>query len=127
MSCVPIIDDSPWSFYKKIYGLRLGEDDIVTVAERKGISCDVVAIRRFSGAGTDKQIEMVRLIQHKNFITAHEIYKFDEAYYVIFEHMPLSLQEVAANPYLNQPKLAAIMGQVGHSQHRDSHAANHNR
>ena len=106
------IEDSPWKFYDKIYGLRLGESDVVTVAEDKGISRNVVTIRRFSGAAADKQLEMTRLVQHKNLVTAHEVYRCDGDYYVIFEHMPLSLQEVAANPYLNEPRLAAIVGQI---------------
>ncbi len=33
---VHIIEDLPWKFYERIYDLRLGECDPVTVAEGKG-------------------------------------------------------------------------------------------
>ncbi len=108
---IPTIEGLPWKVYEKIYNLRLGESEPVTVAERKGISCELVSIRRISGAAVDQRLEMIRLIQHKNFVTAHEVYRNDD-YYVVFEHMHLSLQEIVANPYLNDARLAAIVGQI---------------
>ena len=108
---IPTIEGFPWKFYEKIYNLCLGESDPVTVAERKGMPCDLVSIRWISGAAVEQRLEMIRLIQHKNFVTAHEVYRND-GYYVVFEHMHLSLQEIVANPYLNDARLAAIVGQI---------------
>ena len=109
---VHIIEDLPWKFYERIYDLRLGECDPVTVAEGKGVSCDLVSIRRISGAEVDQKLEMIRLIQHPNFVTAHEVYRRNDDYYIVMEHMHLSLQETVANPYLDDSRLAAIVGRI---------------
>ncbi len=83
------IEGLPWKSYEKIYDLRLGVSDPVTVAEGKGISCDLVSIRRFSGAGVDQKLEMIRLIQHKNFVTAHEVYRRGDECDVVSLGMPI--------------------------------------
>lgn len=112
MNYMHTIEGLPWKSYEKIYDLRLGVGDPVTVAEGKGISCDLVSIRHFSGAAVDQKLELIRLIQHKNFVTAHEVYRRGDECDVVFEHMHLSLQETVANPYLNDDRLAAIIGRT---------------
>lgn len=103
---------SPWCSYDKIYQLRLGDGDRVTVAERKEPPSDVVTVRSFSGPKVEDKLRMLQQIQHTNFVSALEIFKFEESFYVIFEHMPISLHYIAGNPYINELRLAAILGQV---------------
>ncbi|KAK2037618.1 hypothetical protein LZ31DRAFT_534738 [Colletotrichum somersetense] len=102
---------SPWVTYKKIYKQTLGDGDVVLVAEKRGISGDVVDIRRFLDLSTE-QIKMLQSIQHPNIVTVHEIYSDETNHHVVYEHVPRSLQEAAGNPYLNRQHLAAIIGQV---------------
>jgi hypothetical protein len=102
---------SPWNTYEKIYKQTLGENGPVLVAEKRGISGDVVDIRRFSELSTEK-IKMLQTIQHPKIVTVHEIYSDKKNHHVVFEHMPRSLQEAIGNPYLNRQRLAAIVGQV---------------
>ncbi|KAK1973461.1 kinase-like domain-containing protein, partial [Colletotrichum cereale] len=102
---------SPWATYKKIYKQILGDGDLVLVAEKRGISGDVVDIRRFLELSTE-QIKMLQSIQHPNIVTVHEIYSDKTNHHIVYEHMPRSLQEAVGNPYLNRQRLAAIVGQV---------------
>ncbi|KAK1656640.1 kinase-like domain-containing protein [Colletotrichum godetiae] len=102
---------SPWAAYEKMYRQLLGDDDIVLVAEKRGISGDVVDIRHFPELSA-QQTKMLQSIQHPNIVTVHEIYSNKANHHVVYEHMPRSLQEAVGNPYLNRQRLAAIIGQV---------------
>jgi hypothetical protein len=103
---------SPWDYYTKIYSLKLGENDPVVVAERKGgPSFDLVSVHRCPDLSHD-QLEMLQSIQHPNFVTVHEVYQEQYGWHIVTEHMPRSLQEAVGNPLLDGPKLAAITGQV---------------
>lgn len=102
---------SPWTTYQKIYSQTLGDSDLVVVAEKRGVSGDVVDVRHFSEL-SPQQLEMLQSIQHPGFVTIHEIYSDKTFYHVVYEHMPRSLQEAIGNPYLNRQRLAAIVGQV---------------
>ena len=111
MKRIPIVGYPPSCVYELIYFLHLGETDPVLVAERKGMSFDLVDIRRFETLD-NKQIEMLNAIQHPNFVTVHGIYRTEDECYVAYEHMPRSLEEALGNPYLDDHGLAAIVGQV---------------
>jgi hypothetical protein len=106
------MQESPWKRYKKIYGLQFGESEFVTVAEERYSPCNIVNLRSFSGPSADDQLRMLQQIQHAKFVSALEIYNFDKTFCVAFEHMLLSLQEIAGNPYLDEIRLASILGQV---------------
>jgi len=111
LESIPVKPCLPWNTYEAIYALHLGDNGPVVVAERRGISFDVVDIGCFESL-SDDQIRMLKAIQHPNFVTVHEIYRAETKCYVAYEHMPRSLEEVAGNPYLNSDRLAAIVGQV---------------
>lgn len=111
MEAVLVRPRSPWEYYAKIYSLKLGEHDAVTVAERKGGLFDVVSIRQCRDLSKD-QLELLRLIQHPNFVTVKEIYHEGDGWFIVREHMTRSLQEAVGNPFLDSDKLAAIIGQV---------------
>lgn len=103
--------ENPWAIYERIYDMTLGMNEPFLVVERKSIAYDLFSMRRFATL-TDDHINMLELIQHPNFATAQEIYKLEDSYLVVFEHIPLSLAEAVGNPFLNRPRLAAIIGQV---------------
>jgi hypothetical protein len=111
METVLMKSSSPWDYYVKIYSLRLGEHDPVTVAEKKGDSFDLVSVSRCQGLSED-QLELLRLIQHPNFVTVKEVYHEQDGWHIVAEHISRSLQEAVGNPFLDSLKLAAIMGQV---------------
>ncbi|KAJ2982301.1 hypothetical protein NQ176_g1474 [Zarea fungicola] len=85
--------ENPWAIYERIYDMTLGMNEPFLVVEHD-------------------HINMLELIQHPNFATAQEIYKLEDSYLVVFEHIPLSLAEAVGNPFLNRPRLAAIIGQI---------------
>jgi hypothetical protein len=105
-------EGSPWRSYERIYQLRLGVGDRVTVAERRSPPFNVVTVRSFSGPRVEDKLRMLQQIQHANFVSAFDAFKFEQSLYVVFEHMPISLQHIAGNPYINELRLASILGQV---------------
>lgn len=111
MNIVLVGQGSPWNFYRAIYKLSLGQNKQVLVCERRGVSCDLVGIHTFR-ALTGGQIEMLKTVQHQNFLTVHELFLCSEESHVAVEHIPGSLKEAVGNPYIDSKKLAAIIGQV---------------
>ncbi|KAG9252579.1 CAMK family protein kinase [Emericellopsis atlantica] len=111
MNEVLVHDISPWSTYNRLFSFHLGDNDPVIVAEGKGISFDLFSIQHFKIIG-DHQINMLKNIQHPNFVTVNEIYQTQDGCYVVCDHMARSLQEAIGNPHLDGPRLAAIIGQV---------------
>ena len=103
-------DGSPWRSYERIYQLRLGVGDRVTVAERKSPPFNVVTVRSLSGPRVEDKLRILQQIQHTNFVSAFDAFKFEQSLYVVFEHMPISLQHIAGNPYINELRLASILG-----------------
>jgi hypothetical protein len=55
---------------------------------------------------------MLQRTHHPNFVSALDAFRFEQSLYVVFEHMPISLQHIAGNPYMNELRLASILGQV---------------
>lgn len=110
-NCIPMKETSPWDAYEKICFIKLGDKPVV-IAERRGISRDVVAISSLEEAQVQAKVDLVKSIQHPNFVTVHKLYKFEGQYHMVSEYMPRSLQEVIGNPFLNDSRLAAIIGQV---------------
>lgn len=104
---------SPWLNFEASYGIRFGIDFRVTVAERKASPYDVVAIRSFPGAMDDTRVQMLRRVQHDNFVTVLDIFRSKESTHVVFEHAHVSLYEIArSRETLTKIELASILGQV---------------
>ena len=53
----------------------------------------------------------IQNIQHSSFISSREVFYHDDIF-VAFDHMPLSLAEVAGNPPIKEPEVASIVGQA---------------
>ncbi|KAM4063628.1 kinase [Hirsutella rhossiliensis] len=104
METIPIKTCPPWDTYEIIYALHLGDNGPVVVAERIGISFDVVDIGCFAALGDD-QIGMLKTIQHPNFVTVHEIYRMEDNCYVADRLAAIVGQIVTALGYLEQKGL----------------------
>ncbi|KAH7111053.1 kinase-like domain-containing protein [Dendryphion nanum] len=102
----------PWRSYERIYQLRLGVGDHIHVAERKSPPFDIVTIRSWSGPHIEDKLHVLQRIRHPNFVSAFDAFRFEQSLYIVFEHMPISLQHVAGNPYINELRLASILGQI---------------
>jgi hypothetical protein len=103
----------PWQEFEKSYNLRLGTNYRVTVAERKASPYNIVAIRSFSSAMEDSQIQLLRGIQHENFARTLHVFRSAELTYIAFEHAPVSLHEISRSRVsIAKLELAAILGQV---------------
>jgi len=110
---------SPWEHYEKMYALRLGLDHRAIVAEERhalpGELANVYSIRQFTDSGAQTKQDMFRDIQHQNFVTAYDIFWFEDICYVALEYMPCSLYEVRGNEHLTERRLASIIGQVSYT------------
>ena len=58
---------------------------------------------------------MIRRIQHLNFNHVYEVFQSGELSYLVLEHMPRCLLQVANSPHLNETHLVAIISQVHNS------------
>ena len=104
----------PWHDFEESYGLRLGLDHRVTVAERKTSPYDTVAIRSFSGAMDNAQVRILQSIRHHNFARTLDVFRAADSTYVLSEHAHVSLHEMSrSRAEITKIELAAILGQVG--------------
>ncbi|KAH7111363.1 kinase-like domain-containing protein [Dendryphion nanum] len=105
-------EGSPWRSYERIHQLRLGVGDRIHVAERKSPPFDIVTVRSWPGPHIEDKLHMLQQIQHPNFVSAFDAFDLEQSLCIVFEHMPISLQYVADNPYINELRLASVLGQV---------------
>ncbi|PSN59201.1 kinase-like protein, partial [Corynespora cassiicola Philippines] len=104
---------SPWSSYEEIHSLRLGIDFWVTYAERRAFPYEEYSIRHFPGILDEDKLQILQKIRHPNFVTVVDIFQFEEATHVVFEHMPISLHDLSKiSNRIDTIRLAAILGQV---------------
>jgi hypothetical protein len=111
MKEVSILKGQPSRDYEMIY-LNLADSNPCWVGERIDAPHNVVDIRALKSLNHDQK-RMLSSIRHPNFATVHEIYRSEEKYFVVYEHMPRSLDEFMGHPYLNRFRLAAIVRQAG--------------
>jgi hypothetical protein len=85
----------------------------VTVVERRVRPSTVLAMRTFPNKATEGLLEKFNCIQHENVIAALECFQAEDGLYVIFEHLPISLDHlVASRKWLNKIQVASVMAQV---------------
>ncbi len=121
---------SPWEKYKRSHGIRLGEeeDDMVDVAEvrdpwsddiivppkKEGPTPYVVAVRNFSTYHGEENCRILQQVKHENIVAVRDIFLYDDSFYVVSEHMPMSLSLFTGFPkHLDEDQLASILGQGG--------------
>ena len=113
---VSVVQESPWNKYQGLYKLQFGNDKYFnTVAEEMNPEEDdpaIVLIRNLSATNIDDQIRQIQQSWHPNLVPSRDIFEYNGTFSAAYEFMPLSLKEVAANPLLDEVRLASIMGQV---------------
>jgi hypothetical protein len=119
--------ESPWEKYEKSHEIRLGDDDLVTVADVKDPwSYDIaltepqsptpylVTVRSIPAYNAEEKVHMLQRIQHENIVSVREIFSYDGSFYPIFEHMPMSLRHfLGIRKFLTERQLASVLGQGG--------------
>jgi len=113
-------EESPWRTYDEGYDLRVG--GLVTVAKKKRTgskmaesrpASEVVAIRKLSGSSRNANLSTLLRVQGEYFVKCTGAYEFGAEFYVVLEHVPISLVQVIAAPvHLKETHVAAIVGQV---------------
>lgn len=84
----PIQYDSPWDTYKPIRLLNRG--GIVTSAATRSDPANLVTIKRLS-SGFTKELAVRR---HENLLTVQELYKFDDALFVVTDYTTAPLRQL---------------------------------
>lgn len=108
-----IKQESPWDRFREHYKLNLG--GFVSVASDRESPHDNFIIKRFD----DPQFQMLQRIRHNNFHNMQQCFSYDDSYYAVFQHVPISLDHLANSPpYLKEHELAAILGQVCFQHHK---------
>lgn len=102
--------------YKGILELQFGAASYFLVAQdtltpSRGKS-SVAFIQSLSGQDVDSKVKSIQQINHPCFLPYREFLSFQGSFAVAFDYAPLSLAELAANPLLDELKLASIFGQV---------------
>ena len=60
-----------------------------------------------------REVRLLQAFRHNSFNGMLECFGFEGAYYVVFEHVPISLAHLAKSPpFLSELELAAMPGQV---------------
>ena len=114
--------ESPWDFYEKVLGLDLNGS--VTVAQRKARHSGFVAVRAFPVAAAEKTLYMHGRVRHANIVEALDAFTTETSFFIVLEHMPLSIDQIVqCAKYPTEKQLAAILKQVRHIQQpRRTHA-----
>ena len=103
--------ESPWEKYDKEYTLTF--DEKIIVATKKNPTEELFGIRAFSGPDADSKLDTLYRIQADHFVEWQEVYRDNGEYWVVFEHMPLSLVQVIGMPKpLDEAQIAAILSPV---------------
>ena len=58
-------------------------------------------IKKLLAPSTDAKLSMLRQIQDSFFVSCVEVFHFEDALYVVSEHMTISLLQIVAAPLLN--------------------------
>ena len=103
--------ESPWRSLRSDYELNLG--GFVTVASHREKERDSFIVKRFSGPDMASKLRMLQRIRHANFLSVLQRFSFENSYYVVFDHVSISLTHIVTSPpYLRICELAAILFQV---------------
>lgn len=109
---VTILEGRPWDHYRMAYSLELGGS--VAVVQREPATKELFTVRSFSGPSASEKLSFLRQLQHDNVLLSHQIFSFEDVFYVVSECMAISLEELTiARP--DEPQLATIIHQVSHS------------
>ena len=106
---VPVFHGSPWKSYKQ--DLSLDQGGSVAVVYKTPATKELFTIRSISGPDAEEQVFMLRQLRHENLLVSHELYSFENKFFVVSELAAISLEELTvAGP--DEIQLAAIAYQV---------------
>lgn len=114
-ACKDIIarKESPWDIYEKLFEIDLNGP--VTVAQGKARLSGLVAVRSFSVTDAEKALYMHGRVWHANIVKTLEAFTTETSFYIVLEHMPISLYQIVESAkYPTERQLAAMLRQVGH-------------
>ncbi len=104
-------NESSWKSYKKIFQLKL--DRFITVVVQKELLHKHVIMKSFLKSDSHEKLHMLHHIQHDNFVVVLESFSFEKFFYVILEHMNISLvQIIASSLYFDEQELTVILKQI---------------
>jgi hypothetical protein len=107
-----MLDGFPWEKYES----DNYERDLagwVTVAVRRADPCELVAVKELPRKHAADLLPIWDTLWHENVVTVLDLFRTDEAFYVVLEHTAISLHQIVRSPrYPNETQLAAILGQV---------------
>lgn len=93
---------SPWESYEKRYRLELGGS--VAAAGKITRTRQVFTARSISCPNAKEELHSLRQLRHENFLSAYEVFAFEEAFNVISERLQISLDDTVASPaYSEEP------------------------
>ncbi|MCJ1446767.1 MAG: hypothetical protein MMC23_007274 [Stictis urceolatum] len=73
----------------------------------------LIAIRTISKLKHNYSLSMLHFIQNRFFLRVIETYEFNKKWFVITKHLPISLNQIVAEPnYPSESQVAAIVGQI---------------
>jgi hypothetical protein len=102
---------SPWEIYERVFDLNLNGP--VTVAQRKAPLSGLVAVRAFPVKAAEKVLYMCHRVRHDNIVEVLDAFTTEKAFYIVTEHMPISLEQVVdSTKYPTERQLAAILRQA---------------
>ncbi|KFZ18316.1 hypothetical protein V501_01287 [Pseudogymnoascus sp. VKM F-4519 (FW-2642)] len=103
--------ESPWEIYEKV--LDLDFNGSVTVAQRKARHSGLVAVRAFPVAAAEKTLYMHGRVRHANIVEALDAFTTETSFFIVLEHMPLSIDQIVqCAKYPTEKQLAAILKQI---------------
>jgi hypothetical protein len=103
------LEESPWMSYEKVYRVELGGS--VAVAYRKPNTGKQFTVRSVSA--TDDKMRLILGLDDENLLCPYEVFKFEDAFYTISEHMAVSLNHfIGCDEPPSEAQLAAIARQV---------------
>ena len=87
------------------------------MGQGKATHSGLVAVRAFPVAAAEKALYVHGRIRHANVVEAIDAFTTETLFYVVLEHMPISLEQIVESAkYPTERELAAILKQVRHTQ-----------
>jgi hypothetical protein len=109
---VRVQEGSPWKVYEDRYRLELGTW-VTVVGKRPREMGQVFVVKSLSGPNAEKDLNLIQQLRHDNFLSVHEIFAYESSFYIVYERVHISLDDIVASPaYPDEAELASIIWQV---------------
>ena len=111
-SVLIVRQESPWDTYRKVITYEVAGK--VTIATRRTRPSRMVAIRTYRKENARRLIYRFRRLEHRNVLSLHECYMYEDLAFFLVDDLPLTLEHVVAFPsvYPSEAELGSIICQV---------------